>query len=73
MLFEMEIRNNYLINNLEIWWYARQNLLLPLGTTRYVKQTSFTKSKGHRLHFLGCNLRRKSNCYAIYITYYQFW
>ncbi len=36
-----------------------------LGTIRYVKETSFTKLKKHRLHFLGKNLKQKSDNYAL--------
>ena len=31
----------------------------------YVKGTSFTKLKAHSLHFLGYNLRSKSNYHAL--------
>ena len=37
----------------------------PLCTYGYVKGTSFTKLKAHSLHFLGYNLRSKSNYHAL--------
>ncbi len=36
-----------------------------LATIGYGKGTSFTKLKGHSLHFFGSNLRSKSNYYAL--------
>ena len=36
-----------------------------LAHIRYGKGTSFTKLKGHRLHFLASNLKKKSDYYAL--------
>jgi hypothetical protein len=37
----------------------------PLATRRYVKGTSFTELKGHRLHSLKTNFLNKTGNYAL--------
>ena len=52
----------------KLWLWERRKghspspALLAIG---YVKGTSFTKLKAHSLHFLGYNLRSKSNYHAL--------
>ena len=40
-------------------------IYLALAVIWYGKGTSFTKLKGHRLHFLASNLKKKSDYYAL--------
>jgi hypothetical protein len=59
------------------WWVVLFTGSFPkswhefsVGTLRwslrgYGKGTSFTKLKGHRLHFLASNLKKKSDYYAL--------
>ncbi|PKV52873.1 hypothetical protein ATE84_5004 [Aquimarina sp. MAR_2010_214] len=49
-------------NRHAIGYYSYTN---RCASARYVKGTSFTKLKGHSLHFLRHNLRGKSNYHAL--------
>jgi arylsulfatase A len=46
--------------------YSGSTVCAPsCSSLRYGKETSFTKLKGHRLHFLSGNLKQNSDCYAL--------